>query len=60
MNHNSQGNNDESSMQYNAMMLESYDSPQNLGMEKTSSEEFTFPFSQELDPQPKEMLFFSK
>ena len=40
------------------MMLESYDSPHNPEMEQPASEEFTFPFSQEFDPQREEMLVF--
>lgn len=45
-------------MQYNAMMLESYDSLQNPKMEQEANEEFTFPFSQESNPQLEEMLTF--
>lgn len=40
------------------MVLESYDCPQNPQMEQPTSEEFTFPFSQELNPQSEEMLAF--
>ncbi len=40
------------------MLLESYDSTQNAQVEQLASEEFSFPFSQELDLQHDEMLSF--
>lgn len=58
LNHNSQGTNNEPLMQFNTMLLESYDSPHNLGIEEQVNEEFIFPFSQEPNPQPKEMFSF--
>ena len=52
------GNNNKSSMQLNAMMLESFDSLQNTGMEQPANEEFSFPFSQEPDIQHDEIFSF--
>ena len=46
-------NSNESPMQFNAMLLESYDSSQNTGKEQPTDEEFYFPFSQELGTQPE-------
>lgn len=45
-------------MKFNTMLLESYDSSQNTGMEQQANKEFSFPFSQELDTQLEEMFSF--
>lgn len=58
VNQNSQGNNNEPPMQFNTMLLESYDSSQYTGMKQQVNEEFSFPFSQEPDTQLEEMFFF--
>ena len=58
VNKNTQGNNNVSPMQYASMLLESYISPQNPEMEEQVNEEFTFPFSQESNPQLEEMISF--
>ena len=40
------------------MLLESYDSAQNVQAEQSTGDKFSFPFSQELDIQHKEVFFF--
>ena len=49
MNQSSQKNDNAHLVQFNAMLLESYDFVQNAQVEQPTSEEFSFPFSQELD-----------
>jgi hypothetical protein len=58
MNQSSQVNDNPPPIQFNAMLLESYDSAQNAQVEQPISEEFSFPFSQEQDLQHDEMFTF--
>ena len=56
MNQNSKVNENVPPMQFNTMLLESYDSTQNIQVEQFPNEEFSFPFSQELDIQLEKMF----
>ena len=56
--HNSQCTNNEFPIYFNSMLLESYDSPQNIEMGDQVNKEFFFLFNQESDPKPIEMFAF--
>ena len=58
VNRNSQVNNNPPPVQFNAMLLESYNSTQNTQVEQLAAEEFSFPFCQEPDLQHDEMFSF--
>ena len=58
VNQNSQVNDNPPPIQFNAMLLESYNPTQNTQEQQPKSEEFSFPFSQELDLQHDEMFAF--
>ena len=58
MNQTSQVNDNPPPIQFNAMLLESYDFAQNAQVEQLASEEFSFPFSQEPNFQHDEMFSF--
>ena len=58
VNQNSKVSDNPPPIQFNAMLLESYDSTKNTQVEQPGSEEFLFPFSQEPDLQHDEMFAF--
>ena len=58
VNQNSQVNDNPPLVQFNSMLLESYNSTQNTQVEQPTGEEFSFPFSEEPNLQHDEMFAF--